>query len=91
MFRCLLLSDSLRHSIEFPARRFELFLGPLLLTAVHLRHGRGEPPASAMQDRNRHLQIALDLPGYRWPGCRRLPLRFEKQFRFGENALANQA
>ena len=44
-----------------------------------------------MQDRNRQLEIALDLFDRRRLGCRRLPLRFQKQFRLGENAFADHA
>jgi hypothetical protein len=43
-----------------------------------------------MQDGNRHLQIALEA-GRGRSGGRRLPLRFQKQFRLGEDALANHA
>jgi hypothetical protein len=62
-----------------------------LLRAAHLRQGFGEPPAGATQDGNRHLQIALHLFDRRRFGGRCLPLRFQKQFRLGENALANRA
>lgn len=44
-----------------------------------------------MQNGKRHLQIALDLFNRRRSCRERLPLRFQKQFRFGENALANYA
>jgi len=77
--------------VEFPARIFNLPLGLFLLRASHLRQGFGELPAGTTQDGDRHIQIALDLFDRRRLGCRWLPLRFQKQFRFGENALANRA
>ena len=77
--------------VQFPARVFHLPLRLFLLRASHLRQSFGEPPAGAMQDGDRHLQIALHLFDRRRLGCRRLPLRFQKQFRLGENALADHA
>jgi len=59
MFGFLLLSDSRRHPVQFAARAFDLPLRMFLLPAVHLRQGFGKLPAGAMQDGNRHLQIAL--------------------------------
>jgi hypothetical protein len=91
MFRLLFLFDSRRHPVEFPARVFELALRLFLLRAGHLRQGFGEPPAGATQDGDSHIQIALHLFDRRRLGRRWLPLRFQKQFRFGENALANRA
>ena len=87
----LLLSDSFRHPVDFPACVFNLALHLFLLWSRHLRERFGEPPAGTLQDSQRHLQIALDLFDRRRLGCRWLPLRFQKQFRFGENALANHA
>jgi len=55
----LFLSDSFRHPAEFPARAFDPVLCLLLLLAVHLRQGFGKPPAGAVQDRIRHLQVTL--------------------------------
>jgi hypothetical protein len=55
MFSFLLPSDPLRHPRQLPPRVFDLALRLFLLRASHLRHGRGEAPASAMQNRNRHL------------------------------------
>ena len=43
-----------------------------------------------MQNGHRHLQIALQ-SGRGRPGGGRLPLRFQKQFRLGEEALADHA
>ena len=43
-----------------------------------------------MQDGNGHFQFALQSHRDR-PGGRSLPLRFQKQFRLGENALADHA
>lgn len=77
--------------MEFPARSFHLALRLFLLRASHLRQGFGKPPARATQDGKRHVQIALHLFDRRRPGCRRLTLRFQKQFRFGKNAFADCA
>ncbi len=77
--------------MEFPARVFNLALRLALLRARHLWEGFREPPADTTQDGNRHLQIALHLFDRRGRGCGWLPLRFQKQFRFGQNALANRA
>ena len=63
----------------------------LLLRAIHLSHGRSQAPVGAMQGGNRHLQIALHLFDRSRLGWRRLPLRFQKQFRLGENAFADHA
>jgi hypothetical protein len=90
MFRLLFLFDSRRHPVEFPARVFELALRLFLLRAGHLRQGFGEPPAGATQDGDSHIQIALHLFDRRRLGRQWLPLRFQKQFRLGENALANR-
>jgi hypothetical protein len=89
MFGLLFLSDLLRHPVQFPARAFDRALRLLLLRDVHLSNGFGEPPASTTQDGQRHLQIALHLFDRRGLLHRRLPLRFQKQFRLRENALAN--
>jgi hypothetical protein len=86
----LFLSDSRRHPVQFAARAFDLPLRLFLLPAVHLRQGFGKPPASSMQDGNRHLQFAIE-SGCGRPGGRRLPLRFQKQFRLGQDALADHA
>lgn len=63
----------------------------LPLRSIHLRQGFGEPPAGTTQNGQRHLQIALDLFDRRGLHHRRLPLRFQKQFWFSEDALANHA
>jgi hypothetical protein len=91
MGRFLLLSDSRHHPHQFPARVFYLPQCLLLLWASHLRQGFGEPPAGTMQNGHRHLQIVLHLFHCRGLGRRGLPLRFQKQFRLGENALASHA
>src|SRR6266852_5675935 len=90
MFDFLFLSDSRRHTVQFPARAFDLTLRLLPPPLIHLRQRFGQPPAGATQNGQRHLQFALQ-SGRRWPGGRRLPLRFQKQFRFGQKALADQA
>jgi len=90
MFRFLFLSDALRHPAEFPPRAVDLAPRLFLLWAIHFRQGFGEPPAGTTQDGNRHLQIALEFARGLFLG-RRLPLRFQKQLRLGQDALANQA
>ena len=62
-----------------------------LLRTSHLRQRFGKTPPGTTQDGERHIQIALDLFDRRRPGCRRLPLGFQKQFRLGENAFADHA
>jgi hypothetical protein len=91
MFGFPFLSDSFRHPVEFPARAFDVVLRLLPLRAVHLRQGFGEPAAGTAQNGERHLQIAFDLFDCRGLRHWRLPLRFQKQFRFGEDALAHHA
>ena len=91
MFRLLLLSDSFRHPVEFPARIFHLALRLFLLRPTHLRQRFGEPSSGTTQDGDHHIQIALHLFDRRRFGCRRLPLRFQKQPRLGENAFADLA
>jgi hypothetical protein len=61
MFRLLLLSDSFRHAVEFPARSFYLALRLFLLRVRHLRQRFGKPLSGATQDGDRHFQIALHL------------------------------
>jgi len=91
MLRSLFLSDSRRHPVEFAARAFDLAPRLFQLLAIHLRRRFPQTAAGAMQNGNRHLQIALE-PGRLCGGRRRrLPLRFQKQFRLGQNALANHA
>ena len=84
----LFFSDARRHPLQFPARAFDLALRLFLLPAIHLRQGCGEPPAGAMQDGHRHLQFAIQSRRGRLGG-RRLPLRFQKQFRLGQDAFAD--
>jgi hypothetical protein len=91
MFRLLLLSDSFRHPVEFPARIFHLALRLFLLRPRHLRQRFGKPPSGTSQNGEYHIQIALHLLDRRRFGCRCLPLRFQKQFRLGENAFADYA
>jgi hypothetical protein len=87
----LFLSDPFRHPVQFPADTFDFALCLLFLCGVHLRQCFGEPAAGTPQNGQRHLQIAFNLFGRRGLRRRRLTLRFQKQFRFGENALANHA
>src|SRR6266566_1427653 len=86
----LFLSDPFRHPVQFSARIFDPALRLLLLPAVHLRQGFGESAAGAMQDGGGHLQVALEGSRGRRDRHRR-PLRFQKQFRLGEDALAHHA
>jgi hypothetical protein len=90
MLVALFLSDSLFHPVQFVPRAFDLALRLFLPLAVHLGQGFGEPPAGTLQDGNGHLQIALEC-GRGWSGGGRLPLRFQKQFRLGEDALSSYA
>jgi hypothetical protein len=87
----LFLSDSFRHPVQFPAGTLDLSLRLLLLCGVHLRQSSGEPAAGTPQNGKGHFQIALNLFGRRGLCRLWLPLRFQQQFRFGENALANHA
>jgi len=90
MLGFLFLSDSRRHPLQFLARACDLALRLFLAPIIHLRQGCGEPPAGATQDGNRHLQVALHSSRGR-PAGRHLPLRFQKQLRFGQHALAYHA
>jgi hypothetical protein len=91
MFALRLLFESCRHPRQLPPRAFHLAHGLLLLRAGHLPYRFVESPVGAMQYRHRHLQIARHLLHCRRRGGRGLPLGFEKQFRFGEDALAGGA
>jgi hypothetical protein len=90
MWGVLFLSDSLLHPVQFAPRTFQLALHLFLPLAVHLRQRFGEPPAGTLQDGHRHLQIVLEC-GRGGSGGGRLPLRFQKQFRLGEDALSSYA
>ena len=90
MWLSLFLSDARRHPLQLAARAFDLSLRVFQLRASHLRQSFGEPPAGATQDGNGHLQVVLQ-GNRRGTGGRRLPLRFQKQFRLGEHARANYA
>jgi hypothetical protein len=87
----LFLSDSFRHPVQFAAGALDLALCLPLLCRVHLRQRLGEPAVGTLQDGQRHLQIAFHLFPRGRLRRRQLPLCFQKQFRFGENALANHA
>ena len=80
------LSDLFGHAIQFPACGGDAAVNVLLLGGVHVRKRFPQLPAGAAQNGGGHLQIALQLR----PSARHGPaLRFEKQFRRGENALAH--
>jgi hypothetical protein len=85
------LSDSFRHPVQFAASALDLALCLPLLRRVHLRQGFGEPTGGAAQNGKSHFEIPLDLFECSGLRCLWLPLRLQKQFRFGENALANHA
>src|SRR5882724_2824631 len=59
MFGFLFLSDSRRHTVQFPARAFDLTLRLLLPPLIHFRQRFGQPPAGTTQNGQRHLQFAL--------------------------------
>src|ERR1019366_8869234 len=91
MLAFLFLSDPFRHPVELPARAFDPALRPLLLRAVHLRQCLAAPAVRALQNGQRHFQIAFHL-FQRGRRCRkRLSLCFQKQLRLAEYALANDA
>src|SRR5712692_6357183 len=90
MLGLLFLSDSRRHPLQFPVRAFDLALRLFLAPAIHLRQSFREPSADATQDGNRRLQVALH-SGRGRTARRRLSLRFQKQFRLGQDALADHA
>ena len=71
-------------------RAFDLALRLFLAPAIHLRQSFREPSADATQDGNRRLQVALH-SGRGRTARRRLSLRFQKQFRLGQDALADHA
>ncbi len=86
---CLRGKHSFCHPVEFPAGTLQFALRLLLLGGVHLRQSFGEPAPRTTQNGKRHLQIALYLFGRAGLRRLRLALRFQKQFRFAENALAH--
>jgi hypothetical protein len=90
MLGLLFLSDSRRHPLQFPVRVFDLALRLFLAPAIHLWQSFSEPSADPTQDGNRRLQVALQ-SGRGRTARRRLSLRFQKQFRLGQDALADHA
>jgi hypothetical protein len=90
MLGFLFLSDSRRHPLQFLARACDLALRLFLARAIHLRQGGRQAPAGATQNGHRHFQVVLH-SGRRRPTGRYLPLRFQKQFRLGQDALADHA
>jgi len=86
----MFLSDLLRHSLEFPACVGDVALGGVLLCRAHLRQRFRQPAPGAPQNGHGHFQITLECGRL---SClrRRCPsLRFEKQLRRGEQALADR-
>ena len=61
------------------------------MRAVHFRERHGEPPVRALHDGGRHFQIACERGSLCSSWRLRLALRFQKQFRRGEDALAHLA
>jgi len=55
----LFLLHLLRHPLQCPARLPDLLLGLVALLAIHFRQCRGQPPAGALHDGRRRLQVAL--------------------------------
>jgi hypothetical protein len=90
MLGFLFLSDSRRHPLQFLARACDLALRLFLTAAVHLRQGCGESSAGATQNGHHHFQIALHSSRGRSAG-QHWPLRFQKQFRLSQDALADHA
>ena len=88
-FFFLLLLDPLRHPAEFAARLLDLLLRLLQLRAVHFRHRYADPAVGALRNGGEHFQIARERGGLGDRLRLRLALRFQKQFRGFENALAN--
>jgi hypothetical protein len=89
MFRFLLLSDSPRQPVEFPARTRDGVPRLFPLPAVHLQQRFREPLAGTAQYGGGHLQIALYLLRG-GPDGRRLPLRFQKQMGLRQDALTRR-
>ena len=82
---------SLRHPFEIPARLLDLLLRLFQLLAVHFRQCYADPAVGSLRNGGEHFQIAHERGGL-CDGCRlRLPLRFQKQFRSGEDALTHLA
>ena len=88
MFGFLFLFDSFHHPVKFAANAFQLTLRLFLLLNVHLRQGFSESPAGSMHEGKRHLQFASEGKGSRLSSYSLL-LRFQKQFRLGEDAVAD--
>jgi len=91
MLVLLWLSYSFAHPVQLAPRAFQPLLHLLLLRVIHLCHSRGEPAASAAQNRQRHLQIPPQVFHRCRRGGRRLTLRFPEQLRLGQNPLARGA
>ena len=77
------------HAVELVLHAIDLAPHLFELMGVHAGGGATHPPAGAVHDRHRHLQIAQQFRGWRPRRFRHLPLRLEKQLGFIENAFAN--
>src|ERR1019366_7808089 len=82
---------SLRHSAQSPARLFDLLLHLSEARTIHFRQRYGEPPVGAFDNGRHHFQIARQRGGLGGGWRLRLPLRFQKQIRSGEDTLAHLA
>jgi hypothetical protein len=84
--------DALHQTTELIARVSGLPQHGFTLPGIHLRHCRSaQPTLRAIQDPHHHLQIAKQLRHVRRRGLGLvLLLRFEKQIRRVQNALANR-
>jgi hypothetical protein len=65
-------------------------LGVVQLRRTHLRHRFRQPAVGTPQNGRGHFQITLECGRLRRLYRRRPPLRFEKQLRRGEQALAHR-
>ena len=91
MFFLLFLSYSFGHPAEIPTRLLNLGSRLFQALAVHFSQRHIDPPASPLQDGGCHIQIARQRGGLGGGGRLRLALRFQKQLRRRENALAHHA
>jgi hypothetical protein len=90
--RLLLLRDSHGETAKLGFQALDLEPRCFALVAIHLRGSRTcQTPGGAVHNRRRHLQIAQQFRGRRRRCFRfRLPLRFEEQCGFLEQALPDR-
>jgi hypothetical protein len=87
---CLFLFHLLRHPLQRQARLPDLALRLVSLLAIHFGQRYVQPPAGALHTGGDCLQIALQRGRLGDRRRRWLSLRFQKQLRRGEDALAHQ-